>query len=77
MKIEYVPSEFDNIVVSAKVKGKPIGMGSRIHANDTVVLEIGQSQNELEDAIDAQADSIFASDAEIPDSLGVSDASEL
>lgn len=77
VKIEYVPSEFDNIVVSAKVKGKPIGMGSRIHANDTVVLEIGQSQNELEDAIDAQADSIFASDAEIPDSLGVSDASEL
>lgn len=62
VKIEYVPSEYDNIVVSAKVNGKPIGMGSKVQANATVVLEIGQSVKALDAYIDEQVDSIFASD---------------
>ena len=57
-----MPSEYDNIVVSAKVNGKPIGMGSKVQANATVVLEIGQSVKALDAYIDEQVDSIFASD---------------
>lgn len=64
VRLEYVPAEYDNIVVSAKVNGKPLNMGSKVQTNATVVLEIGQSQKSLDEYIDEQVDSIFGSDVD-------------
>lgn len=60
--IRYVPAEYDNSVVAAKYDGRLITMGSRIPANATIVLEVGQAIDSLSYAIDVQADSIFNSE---------------
>lgn len=62
VQVHYVPAEFDNNVVSAKVNGKLITMGSRIPSNSTVILEVGQVVDSLNTAIDVQIDSIIGSD---------------
>ena len=60
IKVEYVPGEFANSVVSAKVNGEYVTLGSRIPANATVVLEVSKGMDEeLDAAIDAAADSVL------------------
>lgn len=65
IRVEYVPGEYDNSVVGAKVDGKYVTLGSRIPANSTVVLEVSRSTSDLDDAIGEIGDSIY--NAEVPD----------
>lgn len=63
IRVEYVPGEYDNNVVSAKVNGQYVTLGSRIPANSTVVLEVSRAEDpSLDQAIEAAADSIYSSE---------------
>lgn len=61
VRVEYVPGEFDNNVIAAKVGKDYVTIGSRIPANATVTLEVSRSEDpDLNAALDAAADSIYA-----------------
>lgn len=54
LKVEkrYVPSEFDGLVVSAKCNGRNLTVGSKVTADDTIVLEVGKIENRQEEVVD-------------------------
>lgn len=47
--VKYVVSEYKDLVMGAKVNGKPIKPGQRVSINTTVTLEVGQGLPEEED----------------------------
>lgn len=49
IKVEYVPGEFANSVVAAKVNGEYVTLGSRIPANSTVVLQVSMATSNAYD----------------------------
>lgn len=71
IKVEYVPGEFANSVVSAKVNGEYVTLGSRIPANATVVLQVSMAaspayEDEMEEPADITAEEPKP-ESELPD----------
>lgn len=64
IKTVYVKSDYPQMVLGAKVGNEYVTLGSRIPANSTVVLEVGEApdvyDSELDAEIDSKVDSIIA-----------------
>ncbi len=60
IRLVNVPSEYPDLVESAQAQGRPIGVGSVIPVDATIVLEVGVAMAE---DTEAPADSISAEDA--------------
>lgn len=63
VSLEYVESEYPDVVVAAKYNGQYVTMGTRIPANATVILQVGKvSRPDFdEDLLDSQIDSLLQS----------------
>lgn len=75
LKVEkrYVPSQYPDLVVAVKCRGKELSLGSKVTIDDVITLEVGQAvrqapaeDNPLDDAIDANI-YVEGSDFESPD----------
>lgn len=50
---QYVPYEFDDIVVGAKCRGRNLTVGSKVTIDDTIILQIGQIPHTEEEETDS------------------------
>lgn len=62
ISVQYVESEFPQMVIAAKVGGEYVTLGSRIPVSSTVTLEVGKEVQpvNIEAEIDSQVDSILS-----------------
>lgn len=73
VRVRYVPSEYQDLVLGAKVDGRDLRRGDRIPQASVVTLEVGESIPDEEDTVDMEEYEVISDGPDIDDILDLND----